>query len=528
MKRTLTALLTVAVIGGILFSGCVAAPPEPPPEAPDTAPEPTPEVTPIPIPMPTDPNSVFITYKYYDGWGIDYDELTIYADGRCQLHREIRQMEEVELEFTISPSQLEHLKELMEEANFLGFEPGGPRPPVPDASEYAISCYAGEGRMKGLLFYCFEIPDALQPILHELVQITKQIRVLLLYRCRGGDPYFDDVLTILSNGRCQLRTLESGTRDALEFTIPPSQLAYLEELTEDPDFLGLKETYGSRDTDLVEYTISYYPKEGCVKTVSAWTTAIPDALLPIMHELDQIKQPVEVLGSQEMATWEMDFADFTWIKVGSGFNVDIKQSDSYSVSITANENLFDYFEIRQDEKAIYIGLKRANYNYINTRLEATITLPELRRLELDGASRGRISGFSSTKPLLRLESKGASFLEIEAVKAGDTEFYVSDASHITGSIETANCSFELEKDSTVELTGSGNDAVIIGTGARSVRLADFPITNAEIRLAGVDNATITLSGRLDVRLGGASTLYYSGNPTLGNINVSDDSRIIKL
>ena len=40
MKRTLTALLTVAIIGGILFSGCVAPPPEPP-EAPDTAPEPS-------------------------------------------------------------------------------------------------------------------------------------------------------------------------------------------------------------------------------------------------------------------------------------------------------------------------------------------------------------------------------------------------------------------------------------------------------------------------------------------------------
>ena len=48
MKRTLIALLTIALIGGILFSGCVAPPPEPPPEAPDTVPEPTPEETPIP------------------------------------------------------------------------------------------------------------------------------------------------------------------------------------------------------------------------------------------------------------------------------------------------------------------------------------------------------------------------------------------------------------------------------------------------------------------------------------------------
>jgi hypothetical protein len=64
MKRTLIALLTVAIIGGILFSGCVAPPPEasepspeeepvaPPPAAPEeelvTSPELTPEETPIP------------------------------------------------------------------------------------------------------------------------------------------------------------------------------------------------------------------------------------------------------------------------------------------------------------------------------------------------------------------------------------------------------------------------------------------------------------------------------------------------
>jgi len=53
MKRTLIGLLAVALIGGILFSGCVAPPPEQLPEAPDTAPEPTPKETPAPAPSTT-------------------------------------------------------------------------------------------------------------------------------------------------------------------------------------------------------------------------------------------------------------------------------------------------------------------------------------------------------------------------------------------------------------------------------------------------------------------------------------------
>ena len=46
-----------------------------------------------------------------------------------------------------------------------------------------------------------------------------------------------------------------------------------------------------------------------------------------------------------MATWEYEFADFTNVYVSSAFTVDVTQSDSYSVSITVNENLLDYLNV---------------------------------------------------------------------------------------------------------------------------------------------------------------------------------------
>jgi hypothetical protein len=165
MKKILIGLLTVAVVGGILFSGCVA----PPPEAPVTSPETTPEVT--PIPWPTDPNSVLISYEHSAAFvGLD-DELTIYANGRCELRHELRvEREFTEREFTIQSSQLAHLKELMEEANFLDLKLP-PTPPIPDVGQYVISYYAGEGKMNTVRINEIEIPDALLPIIHELKQI---------------------------------------------------------------------------------------------------------------------------------------------------------------------------------------------------------------------------------------------------------------------------------------------------------------------------------------------------------------------
>jgi hypothetical protein len=161
MKRTLIGLLAVAVIGGMLFSGCVAPPPEPPVTA-----EPTPEGTPIPVPMPTDPNSVLIGYDRSGGIMGLRDKLTIYTDGRCELRRI-----DGEWEFTIPPSQLEHLKELMEEANFLDLKVPDLPPPIADSFEYVIYYNPGVGKVNTVRVRTTAIPDCLGPIMHELAQI---------------------------------------------------------------------------------------------------------------------------------------------------------------------------------------------------------------------------------------------------------------------------------------------------------------------------------------------------------------------
>jgi len=210
----------------------------------------------------------------------------------------------------------------------------------------------------------------------------------------------------------------------------------------------------------------------------------------------------EVTGSSNMATWEYEFADFTDVSVSSAFTVDVSMSDSYSVSVTANDNLLDYLNVYQRGETLYIGLKSANYH--NVRYEASITMPVLLDLELSGASKGSISGFSSANPLkLRL----------------------AGASSLSGSIEAGDCSFNLSGASRLELAGSGSDADINASGASAVALADFPINDAKVNLSGASNATLNLDGRLDANLSGYSHIEYTGEPTLGSIKTSGGSTV---
>ena len=48
-----------------------------------------------------------------------------------------------------------------------------------------------------------------------------------------------------------------------------------------------------------------------------------------------------VTGSGNPETRQFDFSDFTKVDIGNSFEYEIIQSDMYSISITADDNLFD-------------------------------------------------------------------------------------------------------------------------------------------------------------------------------------------
>jgi len=235
-------------------------------------------------------------------------------------------------------------------------------------------------------------------------------------------------------------------------------------------------------------------------------------------------QGVVVKGSGNLATEEFNFSDFTRVEVGSAFEVEVVQSGSYSVSVTADDNLFDYIQVSKQGTTLKIRLKTAQY--IATTTMAEITMPQLRGLDLSGATRGTVSGFSSTESL-DIEVSGASSLNLVEMSAGDVKFDISGASKVTGDIAAGDADFDVSGASTVQLEGSASDIVVEASGASHAKLAGFPVNNADVRLSGASTGTVNLDGKLDADLSGASKLEYIGEPTMGNINTSGASTLSK-
>ena len=233
-------------------------------------------------------------------------------------------------------------------------------------------------------------------------------------------------------------------------------------------------------------------------------------------------------ASGDIITEEKDFTDFTYVDVGSAFEVEITQSDSFSIIISADESLFDYVEVSKAGGTLKIYLKPhhifTDFTLGAKTLKAEITMPALYGLQLSGASKGTITGFKSSQDFSLVVS-GASSLETADIEVDDAEFEVSGASRVSGNMTADDTEFVVSGASSVELSGSADEIMVEVSGASRVDLADFPIKDADVKLSGASEATVNVKGRLDTVLSGASRLYFYGNPTMGNISVTGASTI---
>lgn len=211
-----------------------------------------------------------------------------------------------------------------------------------------------------------------------------------------------------------------------------------------------------------------------------------------------------VTGSGKLVTLEQPNQGFSRVEFSHAFQADVTQGESYSIVITVDDNLERYLQVSQTGDTLKIGFQPGLLSLRNATMRARLTMPELTGIVGSGATQIRIDGFESSKDL-RVEVSGASTLR--------------------GNIDAGNLRAEVSGASRLELTGQGQDGRINVSGASQANLANFRMQNVDAQASGASRAEVYASGRLDAEASGASTVLYSGDPTLGRTNTSGASTI---
>jgi hypothetical protein len=189
-------------------------------------------------------------------------------------------------------------------------------------------------------------------------------------------------------------------------------------------------------------------------------------------------------GSGNLRTQEETFSDFAAVDVGGGFKVNITQASSYSVAITADDNLFDYIQVTKTDGTLSIMVQPI-VSFQTSTLKAEITMPDLQEVQFSGGVNGTATGFVLSHDF-RAELSGGSILRMDG--------------------EAINLAAEC-------------------SGGSRLELSEFSVTNADINFSGGSQGSINLDGVLNADLSGGSRLFYIGNPTLGDISTSGGSTI---
>jgi hypothetical protein len=264
-------------------------------------------------------------------------------------------------------------------------------------------------------------------------------------------------------------------------------------------------------------------------------------------------------GTGQIVEKTYDFKDFTNVEISNAYQYEITQSDNYSVVVSTPESLVDHLDIHISGNTLYIGMKFVLFSSSN--LKITITMPQLINLSVTGACNGTATGFDSNSNLeiylsgaSRLDANfkaGITKLDIYGdsritgnLTAADTEIILSGASDlnmtmqtgnmvitasgssdIRGSLQAADCQFNLSGASTCNISGAAGKTVIAASGASDFISSGFTVQTADVKLTGASDASIRVNGTMNVDISGASTLNYSGNPTIGKIDISGASKM---
>jgi len=212
-----------------------------------------------------------------------------------------------------------------------------------------------------------------------------------------------------------------------------------------------------------------------------------------------------IVGSGDLTTRDFDLSDFTSVVARSGFQLEVVQSSTFSVEVTADDNVMDYIDVDTSGNTLEIK-PQWNRSFRSVTLRAKITTPDLYEITLSGGSQASISGFSSSHHL---------------------SVRLSGGSRVTGDITAGDAYFGLSGGSQVSLQGTADDLDVNGSGGSQLELEAFSANNADINLSGGGRATINVNGALDVNLSGGSHVTYIGEPTSIDTNLSGDSTISK-
>ena len=179
-----------------------------------------------------------------------------------------------------------------------------------------------------------------------------------------------------------------------------------------------------------------------------------------------------------------ELGQFTAVSAVGGWKITVEPGDQ-AVEVAAAAGVVDLVRVAERAGTLHLELAPGTIS-LTDALEARITTPDLRRMEIRGGASVRIVGFDLAALALRIDGAAT----------------VTAADSTIGSLD------------------------LVVNGASNVDLSQSPVVDARVQLDGASNLTIAMAGgELSGALRGVGNVTYTGNVTSESIRVEGIGRV---
>jgi hypothetical protein len=205
-------------------------------------------------------------------------------------------------------------------------------------------------------------------------------------------------------------------------------------------------------------------------------TVLAAALLVL--GLNAQDKSVKIKGSGKIITKDITVSSFDQLNVKGFFSVVLTQGSKEEVKIEADDNIQEYFEVKNEGSKLIVGMKKDLNFEGEVKLKVYVTFKKLKSMELK-----TVGNVSSTASLnfddLQISNKSVGSIDLKLTA------------------QTLNV--DNKSVGNVKLDGKAQSAVIRNKGVGSVQAGGFVVEKMDIENEGVGHAEVNVTKEIKVK-----------------------------
>lgn len=210
-------------------------------------------------------------------------------------------------------------------------------------------------------------------------------------------------------------------------------------------------------------------------------------------------------GNGNIITEQRQPGSFDEIELSMYANVHITQASTYSVSVTASENLMDIIKTDVHGNTLCIETKSNKCIGHHDDIDVFVTMPVIRKVKISGS--GNITCQS-------------------AINVNEIELIISGSGNISmDSLTAVTCDMTISGSGDIEINGvgAGTSQKINISGSGSVNTLNHAFDDVDVNISGSGSASVWVTNSLKTNISGSGDVVYKGNPIITSSNSGSGS-----